>query len=449
MAKGSRGLGRGTATGSRGPDVGEGRPPTRSSASLESITLVEHETLESLPLSLPRVRALRRFAPKLEVRPSLTGGFDLIATSWIGNLRVDGLSVTVRPKLPMPRVLFLVSYALDPDAWRETEFDYAEEERLLEAMAPGFVALCRRTLARGLRRGYRRREAALHTVRGRLRFDEQLRRRFGRFPPAEVAYDEFTADIAENRVLLAAIERLGRLRPRSPVMRRNLRRLRARFQGVTLVDYATRPLPEIPFNRLNRHYQPAVRMARLVLRDSSVSQRAGAVRSSALLVDMNRVFEDFVVVALREALGLTGTSFPQGARGRRLWLDRRHRVRLEPDLSWWRTGKPVFVGDVKYKDLDRGGVRNEDLYQVLAYLDATGLRRGMLLYASRASSRETVVASDSGREVIVRGLDVTVDPEGLLAQVDDVAAEIRSWAGGGEDEGERVVRGEPGTAVPA
>lgn len=393
----------------------------------DEVSLVEHETREAVPLSLAQARQLQRLSPTLEIRPSFADGFDLTATSWIGNVRVGDLTVTIEPKLSIARVLFLVSYSLHPDAWRDTDFDYAVEDRLLEAMAPGFVALTREALARGLRRGYRQRDEALQTVRGQVRFDDQLRSRFGRFPPAEVTYDEFTEDVAENRVLLAAIERLGRLRPRSRTVRRDLRRLRTRFQGVTLVDYSAQPLPEITFDRLNRHYRPAIRLARLILRDSSIARRRGETRSTSFLVNMNRVFEDFAVVALREALGLSERSFPQQTHGRRLWLDERGRVRLEPDLSWWRGGRqPVFVGDVKYKDLDDGGVRNEDLYQVLAYLEATGLREGFLVYPVRAAGREPVVVRRSGRRVRVHGWSLDELPEEILGQVRITAEEIRT-----------------------
>ena len=58
---------------------------------------------------------------------------------------------------------------------------------------------------------------------------------------------------------------------------------------------------------------------------------------------MNRVFEDFVVVALREALDLTPREFPQGSSCPPLYLAERNRVRLRPDISWWDVGRPAFV----------------------------------------------------------------------------------------------------------
>ena len=51
-------------------------------------------------------------------------------------------------------------------------------------------------------------------MRGRIRFDAQVRGRFGLSPPVEVRYDDFTADITANRLVKAAVARLGRMRIR-------------------------------------------------------------------------------------------------------------------------------------------------------------------------------------------------------------------------------------------
>lgn len=389
--------------------------------------VAEYGTLEGLDLTPDEAAGLREFAPKIEVRPSLGGGYDVEATSWIGTVAMGTLRLRIRPKISIDRVLFLVSYALDPSSWTDDDVPFGEQDTLLEAMAPGFLVLTRRTLARGLRRGYREREEALQTVRGRLRFDDQLRKRFGRFPPAEVSYEEFTEDTPENRILLAAIERLGRLQPRSREIRRGLRRLRARLQGVSLIDYRNRPLPEITFNRLNHHYRPAVRLAALILRNSSIAHESGPVRSSGFLLNMNRVFEDFVYVALREALGLTETSFPQECAGRRLYLDKNRDVQLKPDLSWWREGRPVFVGDVKYKDLEDDSARPSDLYQLVAYLTATGLDRGMLIYADRSNRYYEVQIAGRGKSIEVLGLDLSAGPEELLDRIGSVGSRIVTW----------------------
>src|SRR5262249_23108850 len=122
-----------------------------------------------------------------------------------------------------------------------------------------------------------------------------------------------------------------------------------------------------------------------LLSHSSLDLAHGPHETVALVLQMDRVFEQFVRGALRAALGVPAASFPVGAAAPRVFLDRQASVALEPDLSLWVSGRCVFVGDVKYKR-DFGGARNDDLYQLLAYATALGLPDATLVYAEGPAS---------------------------------------------------------------
>ncbi len=393
---------------------------------MRRLTLREHQTEFGIELSIAELDSLRELVPSLSVAPSVgrQGFYDLRPGSYVGVVDLGTLSVAILPKIPVSRTLFLVSYALDPGSWSEAGFDFAEERSLIEAVVPGFVRHVRLALRRGPLESYRTEEAALTTVRGRLRLGDQLRRRYGAWPPVEVTYDEFTEDIDENRLIKAALHRLARMRIRSTAARRSLGLFDSALERVLLVNYDPRRLPEIHYTRLNDHYRPAVELAKLILRSASFELRHGRLRASAFLVDMNRVFENFVVVALREALRVTERAFPQGNRGRRLYLDEGRRVSLRPDISWWEQGC-TFVGDVKYKDAPPDGIVHADLYQLLSYVVATGLPGGLLIYgAGGVSAVHEVVLL--GKRLEAASLDLTESPEGILRQVGELAARVRS-----------------------
>lgn len=77
-------------------------------------------------------------------------------------------------------------------------------------------------------------------------------------------FEEYTADIVENRYLKCAVRRLLRI-PRIPVSaRRGLLRELARFEEVADVEVDPDALDRMHLTRLNRHYLPALRLARLV-----------------------------------------------------------------------------------------------------------------------------------------------------------------------------------------
>ncbi len=405
------------------------------------LTLVEYQTCPAVPLAPHERDALLRLVPSITVVPSLQvvsderghACYDLTPGSWIGAVRLGTLAIEIRPKLPVDRVLFLISYAIDPRAWRDLLFHFAETTSLVEAIVPAFLAHVRRAIRHGLLHGYRAEEGAWPAVRGRLRFDEQVRRRFGVFPPAELRYDEYTADVDENRLLKVALVRLSRMRLRSPATARALRHDLAAFQDVSLVHDRPDQWPPLRYTRLNEHYRPALELARLIVRSTAFDLGHGPVPAWAFLVDMNQVFEDFVVVALREALGLSERTFPQGlasgARPRTLPLDQAGAVHLKPDLSWWDGNTCTFVGDVKYKRASVAGIEHPDLYQLLAYTIATGLPGGLLVYAAGEAEPASHEVVHAGKELHVTALDLSGSPDKILAQIGGVAAHVRHLRG--------------------
>lgn len=397
---------------------------------MSSLRLIEYQPRLNVPLSKDEVDRLRRLGSAITVTPSLEqeGCYDLTPGSWVGVIDLGDRYVEIWPKIPMDRLLFLISYALDRRGWRETVTGLAAAPSLYEAVVLAFAALVRRAIGRGLLHGYRTEDDALQAVRGRIRFDDQLRYRFGRLPPAEVRFDEFTADIEENRMLKAALIRLRQMRLWSERARRELRTLQSAFEPVSLVHYDARALPEITYTRLNEHYEPAVELARLILRSTSYELRRGRHSALAFLVDMNQVFEDFVAVALRDALGLPPHAFPRQVQGRRLYLDEGRRVRLYPDLSWWDGSRCLVVGDVKYKALLGDDVVHADLYQLLAYTIATDVPGGFLIYAAGEATEVDYTAAHLGKVLRVMTLDLAGLPRQILAQVQRIANEVRELA---------------------
>jgi 5-methylcytosine-specific restriction enzyme subunit McrC len=279
--------------------------------------------------------------------------------------------------------------------------------------------------AGGVLQGYRVHEEALSTVRGRVRFSDQIRRRYGIAPPVEVRYDEFTEDVLENRLIKAALHRLTRLSIRAAWVRRSLREFDLALERVSLVEYPPNQLPEVGYTRLNERYRPAVELARLILRATSFDLAAGRVGASAFLIDMNGVFEHFVVAALREALRGSGGSLVQGGNGMSLTLDRAGRIRLRPDIAWVVNGLPWFVGDVKYKRTEANRGHNPDLYQVLAYAIAADLPGGTLIYAKGEDAPAEHEVRHAGKRLRVVALDLDVEPDGVLAQIEAIACQIR------------------------
>ena len=396
---------------------------------MHRIELEEYATCpEDVPLDKYQLRALAD--AHVDVKPShyAAGAYRLTPSSYIGALNVGELAVVIRPKIPIDRVMFLIAYAMDPKNWWRDPFELARDDDVLEAIALAFAHRTRQAIQRGLLQGYRREEDALHTVRGRIRFGDQISRRFGIPLPIEVAFDEFTEDIEKNRLLKTAIHRLGHTLIRSPATRQELRALRPAFTMVGLGTYRRGSLPEVQYTRLDEHYRPAVELARLIIENSSLELRRGEVVGAAFLIDMNEVFEEFLYVALGEALGLPKRGWK---RGMSLPLDEDNHIWMKPDLSWWpqwpaeNRARPKFVGDAKYKKLEPERFEHADIYQMLAYCTAADLPSGLLVYAGKGES-STHKIKHADRTIEVASLDLTGTPEAILDEVRRLAVRVEA-----------------------
>lgn len=143
---------------------------------------------------------------------------------------------------------------------------------------------------------------------------------------------------------------------------------------------------------------------------------------ASFVVDMAKVFEDFVTVALREAAadrpGRIRSQFPLG-------LTEGGQLPMYPDVVHLVDGRPSAVFDAKYKiEGPRREVSNADIYQMLAYCTALQLSRGHLIYAEGEGTPVThrIVNTDPAIEIEQHPLDLTTTPAQVLAQVRTLVA---------------------------
>ena len=365
----------------------------------------------------------------VEVRSEVGGRWRLLPTGKVGAVRIDGLQVQVEPKekVGLTRLLFLLGYASNPGFRPEDVVGVADQD-LWPSLAESLARLAERATGRGVLQGYRTIEESLRTVRGRIRIGVQISRRQGQMIPIEVVYDEFTVDIPENQILRTAIRRMLAVPGLSTSAHARLAHLDGRLAEVSVL----RPggaRPPWRQTRLNEHYAPALRLAEVVLANMSAEPGAGHVRVASFVIDMARVFEDFVGTALTEAL----RRYPGATRTRpqyRTHLDdpapgARPAIHMNLDIAHLVGSSPTLVFDAKYKVAGPGDrYPNADHYQMLAYCTALSVPTAWLVYAGGGKANRRRIRN-TDVEVIEYPLDLRADPRDLLMQVDGLAR--RAW----------------------
>lgn len=399
------------------------------------MTVIHEYGSVDLDLTRGQAEALQRTG-YVEVVPRAGGQWRVTAGSYVGSIVADDVELLIRPKIDPENLFLLLEPGLPPSAWRDEAFRYDATSRLLPSIVAFFARTVETTLGRGVLRSYRRHEGSLVAIRGRIDVTTQFRRA-GMLTPLACSYDEFTEDVPENQILRAAIRLALRVPQVDLVERQRLMRQLVALESVTDVPVRADMVDTVVFTRLNRHYAPALRLARLLLENMTLSDTTGRHSASSFVVDMNDLFQRFVTERLRRELRgrLEVSDEPT------VHLGVGRQVSMQPDLVFHTPGTgPSYVADIKYKLASDARGTSDDYYQLLAYTTAMNLPEGMLIYCRRQGDLRTraVTVRNAGKRLVVQSIDLTGSPAQVEEEIAALAEAIRVGAASSSRHSSRI-----------
>lgn len=346
-------------------------------------------------------------------------------TGYAGSVSLPGgRRIIVQPKADvqsLPELLALAyrTLAPPPSAGSANVESTAPSDWLLVQLAGEVHEL----LSRGLRRGYVERRERLPFVRGRTRpilNPAQL-------PFLDCEYTDFIADTPENRLLRGVLELLA---PgvQNRAVRRQYDDALSYLGDVSPIRPSLAQFDRVRLNRLNQHYLPSLRLARLALEGAGVVDSAGSITAPAYFVLMWQIWENAAAAALRDA-GIH--DLIQKPRYSNAFVHQGGQpnlsVTIEPDLIVGRRTSPRMAIDLKWgpvliKDRQsRRRLRNAHLYQIGTYATALDCD-GMLLYPLMEDEVASVYQFN-GHRIHVRTVDLSQhDLAGLRSAAEDIAS---------------------------
>ena len=309
--------------------------------------------------------------------PKTDNQWQLTAQGWVGLLPVASTcTIVLEPKVPIANLLQMLDLAYGLQSVER--FDGTVDaltipelyEQLVLWLTKKILVCCRQ----GLYRPYLPQQERIPYVRGRLAIPELVRAPAATTVPC--CYGEQSEDVIDNQLLLwtlHAILQSGLCRESSAqLVQQAYRILRS---TVSLVPLTAADCRGRTYSRLQTDYAPLHALCALFLEASSPSHLPGTVESVPFVVNMARLYEQFVAAWLQTYLPATW----------QVQLQERHVLSDElyfaMDIVLYDriTEKPLAILDTKYKTPEHGP-DTADVAQVVAYAAAKGATRAILIY---------------------------------------------------------------------
>lgn len=353
------------------------------------VELKEYQTIEGVLLTDVELEWLQQRCSKaIACKRGANGGVSLTASSWIGRIRLPGIEIRIRPKLPLNRIWHWLSWAYDLKSLRWTgDAGFESNWDDMDWLIHFYVRACERIAAIGLRKNYISVEDAIPSVKGTLQSSLTVGRWQRQDYRFDCKFDEFTSWVDENRCIFAGLQSMRKLQLKDPRLYVKLRTLmdvfgqeKSLFPPMTLTDAIGKQLlMRMQTNRLNRQYSEAFSLLRLYWNGVAIADAEGGVKAESFLLDMNELYEAYIAARFRAALE------PQGIRviaQQHDWLAEDGRIKIVPDLILRDSSGREIIVDTKYKQKKDESSINADVFQMLAYLTARKSEVAILLYAS-------------------------------------------------------------------
>jgi 5-methylcytosine-specific restriction enzyme subunit McrC len=312
---------------------------------------------------------------------------------YVGIIQVDGLTIEILPKADKD----------DPDnKWKNLLLQMLKACGKLKASSAGAANVNRQHLnllevyfelyiseidsliRTGLAKQYRTETSNVKTLKGKLEFAGNIRQNLihkERFYTTHQVYDQ---DHLLHQVLYKALDIVEQF-SRGSYLYDSCRRTMLNFPEVEKIKVDKKHLDKIVLNRKTSAYSYALEIARLIILNYSPDISSGKEKMLSLLFDMNKLWEEFILVQLRKAL--ENTNYEVTGQDTRPFLGSNY---LQPDVVIQNrlNQRETYIIDTKWKRPLNSSASVADLRQMYAYNRFWKAEKAMLLYPGNLTNNK-------------------------------------------------------------
>lgn len=260
-----------------------------------------------------------------------------------------------------------------------------DKMNLYELFINMYLQEVRTLVKRGLQSTYVHTEDNLNFFKGKLQIPQHIRYNSAHKERFYVAYDVYSQNRAENRLIKATLLKLQKLSS-SAENTKLIRQLLTAFEPVDASVNYEKDFAKVIIDRSTKAYETIMQWSKVFLLNKSFTTFSGSTTSRALLFPMESVYESYVAQQIKKVMIPNGWEVSTQDKQYSLFTthDEKKLFALRPDIVMSKDGKTIVL-DTKWKQLSDNerinyGISQADMYQMYAYSKKYNAKDVYLLY---------------------------------------------------------------------
>ncbi|CAG0984058.1 Protein McrC [Methanosarcinales archaeon] len=288
-------------------------------------------------------------------------------TSYSGIIQLENVRIHFSTKVKT-NLFYMLSFLKSEDEFLfdpEISIDIKEGTNFFDIIGRLFLNELEKIIEKGLLKNYIQKHENINFLKGKLSIKCQIHNHINNRPKFSCIYGDLTINNLENQIILRSLNLLIPMIRFNEELKADLIRHEYILKDfIELIDVSPNDCNQIHFNRLNDYYSAIIQFSKLILEENFIrSVYKGESRGFNFIVNMNKVYEDFITQMVTEVVEENFDHFEVVSQTKFDSLVKERRIVTIPDIILKSADSYPLIIDAKYKREDK----NSDYYQVIAY----------------------------------------------------------------------------------
>lgn len=301
-------------------------------------------------------------------------------------------------QIPIENIYYLLCYAWNKlDEKERVNVSIDDKTGLLDLFAKVLINATKMLLKRGIDKNYIDNTEELAGVKGKIQISQTLKSNLLFKQRTICTFDDFSANIISNRILVSTIYRLIRTKGLDKQLKNELVSLQRMLSAIEQIEITNSLFKQVRLNRNNRFYGFVMNVCQIIYESTFPSEEHGKYKFSDFTRDdnkMNQLFEAFArnFYKIEQHQYKVGVEIIEWQFENPETESYQYLPRMKTDITLQNDDEKIIIDAKFYRETmtinyDKERIKSANLYQLFSYLlnqqdgsSKTQNAKGILLY---------------------------------------------------------------------